>query len=103
MIDPLLLDDFIRKNRAHLKASVDNLVPTTKALQRQRDSLEEMIRLAPLLLHNLRDAYDPQYNVIGGRGNVNEVSIWSTDGLTARSSDDAPPTMLDPAAIGKDQ
>lgn len=98
-----VLGDFIRDNRAHLRNSVKNLGPTTKALERQRDSLEETIRLAPLLLHNLRDAYDPDYNVIGGRGNVNEVSIWSTDGLTARSSDDAPPTMLDPDAIGADR
>lgn len=90
-----VLDDFIRDNRAHLQASVENLVPTTKALERQRESLEEMVRLAPLLLHNLRDAYDAKHNVIAGRGNVNEVSIWSTDGLTARTSDKAPPTMLD--------
>ncbi len=61
-----VLDDFIRENRANLQTSVENLVPTTKALQRQRDSLEEMIRLAPLLLHNLRDAYDPEYNLIAG-------------------------------------
>ncbi|WP_244931818.1 MCE family protein [Nocardioides sp. W7] len=90
-----VLDDFIRENRGNLQTSVENLVPTTRALHRQRESLEEMIRLAPLLLHNLRDAYDPAYNLIGGRGNVNEVSIWSTDGLNARSSDSAPPTMLD--------
>lgn len=91
-----VLDDFIVKNRENLKASVDNLVPTTKALQRQRDSLEEMIRLAPILLHNLREAYDPERNVIAGRGNVNEVSLWATtDGLNARSSKAAPPTMLD--------
>ncbi|HTW17178.1 MAG TPA: MCE family protein [Nocardioides sp.] len=90
-----VLDDFIRENRANLQTSVENLVPTTKALQRQRDSLEEMIRLAPLLLHNLREAYDPEYNLIAGRGNVNEVSVWSNDGLSARSSKTAPPTMLD--------
>jgi phospholipid/cholesterol/gamma-HCH transport system substrate-binding protein len=90
-----VLDDFIRENRANLQTSVENLVPTTKALQRQRDSLEEMIRLAPLLLHNLREAYDPKYNLIAGRGNVNEVSVWSNDGLSARSSKTAPPTMLD--------
>lgn len=90
-----VLDDFIVENRANLQTSVENLVPTTKALQRQRDSLEEMIRLAPLLLHNLREAYDPDYNLIAGRGNVNEVSVWSTDGLSARSSQAAPPTMLD--------
>jgi virulence factor Mce-like protein len=89
-----VLDDFIRANRAHLQSSVEQLVPTAKALTRQRKSLEEAIKLAPLLLHNLIDAYDPEHNVIGGRGNVNEVSLWSKDGLTARTSGDAPPTML---------
>jgi phospholipid/cholesterol/gamma-HCH transport system substrate-binding protein len=89
-----VLDDFIRENRASLQSSVENLVPTARALEQNRDSLDEVIRLAPLLLHNLSDAYDPTYNVIGGRGNVNEVSVWSTDGLNAKSSRNAPPTML---------
>lgn len=89
-----VLDDFIRDNRAHLQSSVDNLVPTAKALARNQGSLDQMVKLAPLLLHNLSDAYDPTYNVIGGRGNVNEVSIWSNDGLSGRTSRKAPPTML---------
>lgn len=95
-----VLDDFIRDNRAHLQTSVRNLVPTTKALERQRRSLEETVRLAPLLLHNLLDAYDEKYNAIVGRGNVNEVSIWSDDGLTARTSENAPPTLVDGARDG---
>jgi phospholipid/cholesterol/gamma-HCH transport system substrate-binding protein len=96
-----VLDDFIRANRDKLATSVNNLVPTAKALARNRKSLDETIRLAPLLLHNLRDAYDPVNNVIGGRGNVNEVSLWSDDGLTARSSAKAPPTMLDHGGSGR--
>ncbi|GAA4758498.1 hypothetical protein GCM10023350_50380 [Nocardioides endophyticus] len=89
-----VLDDFIRKNRADLETSVDQLVPTSKALKENQKSLDEMIKLAPLLLHNLEDAYDADYGVIAARGDVNEVSLWSNDGLTARTSRDAPPTML---------
>lgn len=91
-----VLDDFIRQNRGKLKASVDNLVPTTKVLRKQRDSLEEMVRLAPLLMQNLLDLYDPRNNVLVGRGNLNEATIWS-DALTARTSEDAPPTMFEGA------
>lgn len=89
-----VLDDFIEENRANLRSSVKQLVPTAKALKKQQQSLDEMIKLAPLLLHNLSDAYVPEQNVIAGRGNVNEVSLWSTDGLTAQTSRKAPPTML---------
>lgn len=89
-----VLEGFIEENRAHLRSSVKQLVPTSKALKRQQASIEEMIRLAPLLLQNLREAYVPELNVIAGRGNVNEVSLWSQDGLTARTSPKAPPTML---------
>jgi virulence factor Mce-like protein len=89
-----VLDDFIQKNRANLETSVEQLVPTAQALTKHQKSLDEMIKLAPLLLHNLDDAYDPAYGVIAARGNVNEVSLWSKDGLTARTSSKAPPTML---------
>ncbi len=89
-----VLHGFIKKNRANLQTSVENLVPTAKALTKNKDSLDTMIKLAPLLLNNLKDAYDPVNNIIGGRGNVNEVSLWSKDGLTAKSSRNAPPTML---------
>ncbi|GAA1527799.1 MCE family protein [Nocardioides humi] len=91
-----ILDDFIRDNRAHLKKSVDNLVPTTKTLRKQRDSLEEMVRLAPLLMQNLLRLYDPDNNVLVGRGNLNEATVWS-DTLTARTSEKAPPTLLEGA------
>jgi virulence factor Mce-like protein len=89
-----VLDDFIRKNRANLETSVEQLVPTAEKLTKHQESLDQMIKLAPLLLHNLEDAYDPDYGVIAARGNVNEVSLWSTDGLSARTSSKAPPTLL---------
>lgn len=92
-----VLDGFISKNRTHLKSSVENLVPIAETLTKNKDSLDETVRLAPILLHNLIGSYDAKYNMLAGRGNVNEVSIWSSDGLTAKTSDAAPPTMLDGA------
>lgn len=89
-----VLNDFIKKNRADLETSVEQLVPTAKALTKHQKSLDEMIKMAPLLLHNLEDAYVPEYGVISARGNVNEVSLWTKDGLTAQTSRKAPPTML---------
>ncbi len=89
-----VLKDFIKKNRANLETSVDQLVPTAEALKKNQKSLDEMMKLAPLLLHNLEDAYDSEYGVIAARGDVNEVSLWSKDGLTAQTSRNAPPTML---------
>ncbi len=96
-----VLDDFIRDHRAQLQGSLEGLLPTARKLAKNHESLDETVRLAPLLLHNLSDAYDPTHNVIGGRGNVNEVSVWSTDGLTAQSSSNAPPTMLDNERKGR--
>lgn len=89
-----VLDGFIKKNRGHLNTSVENLVPVAETLAKNKKSLDETVKLAPLLLNNLQGAYDPERNVIAGRGNVNEVSLWSTDGLNATSSRTAPPTML---------
>jgi virulence factor Mce-like protein len=89
-----VIDDFIRDNRKHLKKSVDNLVPTTKVLRERRKSLDEAVRLMPLLMHNFLDAYDAKNNVVVGRGNLNEVSLWMDDPLSARTSVDAPPNLL---------
>lgn len=92
-----VLDDFIRSNRRHLRRSVENLVPVAKTLRKQRASIDETIRTVPILLHNFLDSYDPEHNLVLGRGNLNEVTLWSTvDGLSAQTSDAAPPTLLPP-------
>jgi virulence factor Mce-like protein len=89
-----VVDDFIRNNRKHLQSSVRKLGPTTRLLKKQRKSLMEAVRLMPLALHDFLDAYDADNNVLVGRGDLNEATLWSTDGLTARSSSDAPPTLI---------
>lgn len=71
-----VVDDFIRENRGALTDSVKKLTTTTQTLVRQRDSLAEFLKVSPLVLRNFMDAYNPEYNVLDGRGNLNELSIW---------------------------
>lgn len=89
-----LLEGFIKDNRAALKSSVDGLRGPTQVLVKQRKSLEEAVRTIPLALQNFIKAYDPSSNTISGRGNLNELTIWSNDGSRARTSPDAPPVLL---------
>ncbi|WP_110206550.1 MCE family protein [Nocardioides daejeonensis] len=90
-----VLDDFIADNRDHLRTSVRKLNGPTKVLVRQRKSLEEAVRLVPLLLQNFIRAYNGDSNTVDGRGDLNEITLWSKDGLSARTSPDAPPVLLD--------
>ena len=89
-----ILDDFIRSNRGHLRTSVENLRGPTAVLVRQRRSLEEAVRTAPLALQNFLRAYNPTTNTVDGRGNLNELTLWSRDGLSARTSGSAPPVLI---------
>lgn len=90
----VILDDFIRDNRGNLKNSVKQLTGPTKVLVKQKKSLEESVRLIPLLLQNFVRAYDPRSNTLEGRGNLNELTLWSKNGLNAQTSTDAPPNLL---------
>lgn len=96
-----VLEEFIADNRAHLTSSIDNLAGPTQTLVDQKTSLEEAVRLIPLALQNFINAYSPESGTIDGRGNLNELSIWSNNGLTAQTSSSAPPVML--PGIGQGQ
>ncbi len=89
-----VLDDFIKDNRGSLQTSVENLIGPTQVLVKQKESLEEAVRLVPLALQNFLKVYNPSTNTVDGRGNLNEISLWSDDGLSARSSAKAPPVLL---------
>jgi virulence factor Mce-like protein len=88
------LDDFINDNRDQLKTSVQKLVGPTQVLVKEKKSLKEAVRTMPLALQDFLSAYDVNSNTIEGRGDLNELSLWSKDGLSARTSTDAPPTLL---------
>lgn len=89
-----LLEGFVKDNRAAVRKSVDGLRGPTQVLVNQRASLEEAVRTIPLALQNFINAYDPGTNTLSGRGNLNELTLWSRDGKSARTSDDAPPLLL---------
>lgn len=89
-----VVDDFIRDNRKNLKTSVDNLIGPTRVLVKQKKSLEETVRLVPLVLQNFLNAYNPSTNTLDGRGNLNELTIWSGNRLSAKSSSSAPPVLV---------
>ena len=90
-----VLDDFIEDNRAHLKSSVEKLRGPTQTLVNQKKSLEEAVRTIPLALQDFLSAYNPSNNTVDGRGNLNELTVWSTtDGNSAQTSENAPPVLL---------
>ncbi|WP_408898334.1 MCE family protein [Nocardioides sp. R1-1] len=89
-----LLEGFVKDNRGALKRSVDGLRGPTQVLVNQKKSLAEAVRTIPLALQNFINTYDPASNTLSGRGNLNELTLWSDDGKTARTSADAPPLLL---------
>ena len=89
-----LLEGFVKDNRAAIQESVEGLQGPTRVLVNQRKSLEEAVRTIPLALQNFINGYDPGSNTLSGRGNLNELTLWSKDGKSARTSGDAPPLLL---------
>lgn len=89
-----LLEGFVKDNRGALKRSVDGLRGPSQVLVNQKKSLAEAVRTIPLALQNFINTYDPASNTLSGRGNLNELTLWSNDGKTARTSADAPPLLL---------
>lgn len=95
------LDSFIKDNRDQLKSSVQKLVGPTQVLVNQKKSLREAVKLMPLALQDFLQAYDVKSNTVEGRADLNELSLWAKDGLSARTSTNAPPTLI--PGMGDDQ
>ncbi|NYI79699.1 MCE family protein [Nocardioides panzhihuensis] len=89
-----LLESFIEDNRGVMQTSVENLHGPTQVLVDQNESLEEAVATIPQVLQKFVNAYDPGSNTLVGRTNLNELSVWSGDGLTGQTSEDAPPVLL---------
>jgi virulence factor Mce-like protein len=94
-----LVQTFIRNNRAALSENVDKLATFAKNLASEQTSLAAALKVAPLLTQNFANAYDAKNNVLRGRGDLNELTIWadtattsSTAHLSGKTS--APPTLL---------
>ncbi|MGH3349757.1 MAG: MCE family protein [Nocardioides sp.] len=90
-----MLEGFIEDNRGQMRSSVENLQGPTKVLADQNEALEEAVATIPQVLQKYVNAYDPSTNTLVGRTNLNEISpVWSRDGLTGQTSEDAPPVLL---------
>ena len=95
------LDGFIKDNRDQLHSSVKKLIGPTQVLVKQKKSLQEAVKLIPLALQDFLQAYDVDSNTVEGRADLNELSLWAKDGLSARTSSNAPPTLL--PGLGADE
>ncbi len=82
---------FIRDNRGALTADVTKLASITQVLVTERDSLTQALSAAPLLVSNLLNTYDPSKNLLVGRGNLNELSLWTALGNATPSGSGAAP------------
>lgn len=81
-----LVQDFVRDNRGALKQNVDKLQTVAATLAKQRSSLAKTLKSAPLLLQNFLNAYDPENNLLRGRANLNELTVWADGGSGASSN-----------------
>lgn len=64
--------DFVRDNRASLGRNIKGLNRVSKVLVRQRDALDEILRVAPGALNNLHLTYNPQAGTLDTRSNFGE-------------------------------
>ena len=87
---------FINANRDLISVNVKKLSVITQTLSNERDSLAEALRTAPLAVDNLINAYDPVHNVLAGRADLNELSLWrnATASGTSATPASAPPMLL---------
>lgn len=88
------LNRFIKENRTKLRTSVTNLIGPTQVLDNEQTSIRQTLKTIPLALQDFEQAYDVKTNTISGRADLNELTLWATNGLSAQTSPDAPPTLL---------
>ncbi|MER6912115.1 MCE family protein [Streptomyces sp. NPDC000594] len=82
---------FIEENRTGLKESVADLVPLTRALVDQRDSLAEALDTVPLAAGNALAAYDPRARALHGRANLLEIADYPARSRGGGRADRPPP------------
>lgn len=62
----------VRDNQGRIKSNADRLVTISQITADQRDDLEEILKVAPLALSNLINAYDPESGTLSMRANIPE-------------------------------
>jgi phospholipid/cholesterol/gamma-HCH transport system substrate-binding protein len=69
---------FVRENREILGRNIAGLNRFTKVLVKQRDALDEILRVAPTALNNLALTYNPQAGTLDTRANLGEIGYQIT-------------------------
>lgn len=64
---------FVKDNRASLGRNITGLNRVSKVLVKQRDALDEVLRVGPLALNNLALTYNPQAGTLDTRANLGEI------------------------------
>jgi len=64
---------FVRDNKDNLHRNIRGLNRVSKVLVKQRDALDEILRVAPVALNNLGLTYNPQAGTLDTRANLGEL------------------------------
>lgn len=64
---------FVRDNEEILGRNIEGLQRFTKVLAKQRDSLDQILKVAPTALNNLALTYNPQAGTLDTRSNMGEI------------------------------
>ena len=67
------VSSFVAENRDILGKNISGLNRVAKVLVKQRDSLDEILHVAPLALNNLALTYNPQAGTLDTRSNQGEI------------------------------
>lgn len=100
-----LVQEFVQRHRSALQTDVDGLTTVAQTLVQEQKSLQTMLLAAPLLAQNFANAYDAKDNVLRGRADINEVSVWagstgSTSAASTTGAGTAPAGLLPSAGAG---
>ncbi|HKS47688.1 MAG TPA: MCE family protein [Amycolatopsis sp.] len=69
-----MVQDFIDRHHDRLRSNVDKLASVTKVLVDQRNSLAEILDVAPAGLGNVINAYNGSSGTLDARANINELT-----------------------------
>jgi phospholipid/cholesterol/gamma-HCH transport system substrate-binding protein len=67
------VSSFVKDNREVLGRNISGLNRVSKVLVKQRDALDEILRVGPLALNNLALTYNPQAGTLDTRANIGEL------------------------------
>ncbi|MEV6611114.1 MCE family protein [Kutzneria sp. NPDC051319] len=65
---------FIQDNRGRVASNVDKLAAVSQVLAKEKVSLDEALKVAPLAVGNVLNAYDPATKSLSGRANIREFA-----------------------------